>query len=149
MRRLCSPWLVVRLLRPVTESCARVVCVGACSAAGPAAASLTSISLRGCSVGQGGLAALLSDMRGLSPSLRHIEADAALWTALEARSPTADGTPSRPASSRSAHERGLAVADERGLARALAAWELSVHDHVTGACWLTRRARSQRLGSSS
>jgi len=140
---------------------------------GPAGASLTWISVRGCGVGQGGLLALL----GLSPLLRHVEADSALWTALEVRSTCAcaHDTRSRPGSCGSeaashladarqaaepaadarqaaepaANQAALLSADQAVLLSAMATWELSLHNHVTGACTLSRRACCRCLPTSS
>ncbi len=157
----CGARALVGFVAPLP--CDRLVCAcGACGT-GPAGASLTWISVRGCGVGQGGLLALL----GLSPLLRHVEADSALWTALEVRSTCAcaHDTRSRPGSCGSeaashladarqaaepaADQAALLSADQAVLLSAMATWELSLHNHVTGACTLSRRACCRCLPTSS
>ena len=109
------------------------------------AINLQSISLRGCSVGESGLQALLCT----ALSLRRIEADACLWMALEARGcswmrreqQVEQGMAATGAASSahlSAHVQ-LDAADSM-LVAALEQWELELHDHVTGACTLCRRS---------
>lgn len=131
--RLCSRIITAR----DTSHVCRVPCArAAASESEGRAIKLQTISLRGCSVGESGLQALLAP----ALSLRRIEADACLWMGLEARGWMR----------REQHvEQGIAAAGgahvqhdaaDSMLVAALEQWELERHDHVTGACTLCRRS---------